>query len=74
MSNAIYTVSENQHQLLKSRMLKNVDSRIKIIYSGKKDFLNSKESADDFVSASKADIKNFNLSNAIAFIFFTLRQ
>lgn len=72
MSNAIYTVSENQHQLLKSRMLKNVDSRIKIIYSGKKDFLNSKESADDFVSASKADIKNFNLSNAIAFIFFTL--
>ena len=74
MNKAIYVLSENYHQLLKSKVLKEKDSRIKILYSGDLGLIDESFPKSDFQLINKSNIKNLNLNNLHSFVFFTLHS
>ena len=72
MNKAIYVLSENYHQLLKSKVLKEKDSRIKMLYSGDLGLIDESFPKSDFQLINKSNIKNLDLNNLHSFVFFTL--
>lgn len=71
MDREIYVLAENYHQLLKGEILKKLDPRIRIFYSGNARLISQSSSDLKFEFIKKSELLKLNLDHLLAFVFFT---
>lgn len=71
MDREIYVLAENYHQLLKGEILKKLDPRIRIFYSGNARLISQSGFDVNFEFIKKSEFLKLNLDHLLAFVFFT---
>ena len=69
MDREIYVLAENYHQLLKGEILKKLDPRIRIFYSGNARLISQSSSDLKFEFIKKSELLKLNLDHLLAFVF-----
>ena len=72
MDREIYVLAENYHQLLKGEILKKLDPRIRIFYSGNARLISQSDSNINFEFIKKSEFLKLNLDHLLAFVLFTI--